>query len=74
MEFTSEQFKEPKQTSPLLSEIDKSIRLLRDILNADFNRIVVDNQKMFDAIKKLPFQMAPSMVSLLQLHQSETPF
>ena len=57
----------------LLSEIDKSIRLLRDILNDSFNRIVVDNQKMFDAIKSYLTQMAPSMVSLLQLHQSETP-
>lgn len=57
----------------LLSEIDKSIRLLRDILNDSFNRIVVDNQKMYDAIKSYLSQMAPSMVSLLQLHQSETP-
>lgn len=57
----------------LLSEIDKSIRLLRDILNDSFNKIVVDDQKMFNSIKDYLTQMAPSMVSMLHLHNSETP-
>lgn len=64
-----------KEASPklLLSEMDKTLSIIRDIINDSFNRIVTDDPMVYQGIKTYLEKKAPSMVSILYLHEGDTP-
>jgi ribonuclease G len=57
----------------LLSELDKTSSILRDILSDSFNRIVVDEKELYEGIKSYLADIAPEKIKILQLHKSRVP-
>lgn len=57
----------------LLSEIDRTSSILRDVLNESFNKIVVDDKAMYKNIKNYMANIAPDQVSIVQGHRSRKP-
>ncbi len=62
-------------TSPgkLLSEIDKTSSILRDILSDKFNRITVNDQALYKSLKDYMNGVAPEMVNILKLYKGRRP-
>ena len=58
-----------KAPRKLLSELDKTSGLLRDLLSDKFNRIVVDDAGMYEDLKAYLASISPESVDLLTLHR-----
>jgi ribonuclease G len=67
------QTKEGKIPAKLLSELDKTSSILRDLLSDSFHKIVVNDSLMFQNIKSYLSSIAPDQVKILQLHKSNKP-
>ncbi|MGK0363858.1 MAG: ribonuclease G, partial [Saprospiraceae bacterium] len=57
----------------LLSELDKTSSILRDILNDSFNNIVVNDKEMYGNIKTYMGTFAPDKVGIVNMHKSRKP-
>ncbi len=55
----------------VVSEMDRAASILRDMLNDDFDSIVVDTRESFDKIKSLLHSIAPQKEKILKLHQGK---
>lgn len=60
------QLKESNKPGKILSEIDKTSSLLRDILNDNFNKITIDDSDLYSSAKDYLSTIAPDKVSILQ--------
>jgi len=54
----------------LYSEADKTVTILRDILNSTFSRITVDSQKLFKQIKNYLHEIAPEQEDIVKFQKS----
>ena len=63
------QLKQTKSPDKILSEIDKTSSILRDILNDNFNKIIVDDKEMYASIKDYLQSIAPDKVKILQQYK-----
>jgi ribonuclease G len=61
------------QPVKLLSELDKTTSILRDLLNDDFNRIVVNDRELYMSIRGYLQQIAPDKVNIVQAHSDIRP-
>lgn len=68
-----EQLKNAKVPLKLLSELDKTSSLLRDVLTDDFNNIVVNDREMFQSIKSYLNSNVPEKQKIVHLHRSRRP-
>ena len=57
----------------VLSEMNKTGTLLRDMLNASFNRIVVDSKALFTEVSTHISRIAPDKVNIVELHSAKIP-
>jgi ribonuclease G len=57
----------------LLSELDKTSSILRDVLNESFNSIVVNDRELYTNIKNFLSTIAPDKIKILSLHKSRKP-
>jgi len=57
----------------ILSEQTKTTSILRDLLNEDFNRIVVNDKGLFSETKSYIQRIAPEKADIVSLHQNGTP-
>ena len=57
----------------LLSELDKTSSILRDMLNDSFNKIVINNKGLYHHIKGFMENVAPDKVKIVSLHRSKRP-
>ena len=57
----------------VLSEMDKTSTMLRDMLNPSFNKIVVTSKEMFDDIRTYISRIAPDKENIVQLYSGKTP-
>ncbi len=60
------QLKQAKSPDKILSEIDKTSTILRDILNDNFSKIIVDDKDMYQSLKDYLGNIAPDKVQILQ--------
>lgn len=60
------QLQKAKTPDKILSEIDKTSTILRDILNENFNKIVVDDKDMYESLKDYLANIAPERLKILQ--------
>jgi ribonuclease G len=67
------QLKSTKQPGKVLSEIDKSSTILRDILNDNFNKIIVDDKVMYQNMRDYLSGIAPDKVKILQHYKGTRP-
>ena len=69
-------FEKAKDATPpakLLSEVDKTTGLLRDLLTADFTNVVVDNKELYETVKDYIKDIAKDRPNLVQLHKGNRP-
>ncbi len=57
----------------ILSEQTKTTSMLRDLLNADFNRIIVNDRSIFQDAKNYIQRIAPEKADIVTFHQNGTP-
>lgn len=67
------QLKKTRTPGKVLSEIDKSSTMLRDILNDNFNKIVVDDKVMYQNMRDYLQGIAPDKTKILQLYKGQRP-
>lgn len=65
--------KSAKPPVKLLSELDKTTSILRDLLNESFGKIVVDDRDMFLNIRNYLEGIAPEKVKILHEHKGGKP-
>lgn len=54
----------------LLSELDKTSSILRDLLTDSFNKIVVNDKDLYQNIKNYLYSISPDQVKIVSLHKS----
>jgi ribonuclease G len=57
----------------VMSELSKTSTLLRDMLNASFNRIVVNSKETYHEIRNYIARISPEKESIVQLYNGRTP-
>lgn len=62
-----------KPPARVLGELSRTSAILRDMLNASFSSISVNDQRMFDEIKMYLQNIAPDKEKILKLHKGNTP-
>jgi ribonuclease G len=67
------QLKNARPPAKLLSELDKTSSILRDILNDSFNRIVVNDKQMHQNIRHFLGNIAPDKLDIVSLHSKNKP-
>jgi len=65
-----EQLKNAQAPLKLLSELDKTSSMLRDVLTDDFSNIVVNDREMFSSIKSYLNANVPEKENIVSLHKS----
>ncbi len=60
-------------TKKILGELDRTSAILRDILNAKFNNIQVNDEALYDEIKSFLLQIAPDKKDILKLYKGKLP-
>lgn len=62
-------------TSPriILSEMDRSSAMLRDLLNASFNSVVVNDTAFYEELKNYIRTISPDKVDIIRLHKGKVP-
>ncbi len=63
------QMQKAKPPLKLLSELDKTSSILRDVLTDSFNRIVVNDKQLFQNIKSYLGTIAPEQVKIVNHHR-----
>ena len=67
------QLKNTKTPDKILSEIDKTSSMLRDILNDNFNKIIVDDKDMYQSLREFLSTIAPDKLKILQQYKGTRP-
>ena len=62
-----------KHRKKLYSELGRSSTILRDILNASFENIVVNDQTLYDELYLYMQSIAPEKIDILKLHKGRQP-
>lgn len=62
-----------KEPDKLLSELDKTTSILRDVLNDSFNKIVVDDPETYGSIRGYLKTIAPDKVKIVDHFKSNRP-
>lgn len=66
------QLKNAKPRERIISEMDRAASILRDMLNDDFDSIVVDTKETFDSLRSLLQNIAPQKEKILKLHTGKS--
>lgn len=72
-EVIYEELRNAKEPKRLLSELDKTSSILRDLLSGNFTKIVVNSKEMYDSVKDYLKSIAPDKVKILHLHKGTKP-
>lgn len=72
-EDIAKQLKGSKPPTKLLSELDKTSSILRDILNDSFNRIVVNDKQLYQNIRSFLGNIAPDKVNIVSHYNKSKP-
>jgi ribonuclease G len=72
-ELIYEELRNAKEPQRLLSELDKTSSILRDLLSGNFTKIVVNTKEMHDSVRDYLKSIAPDRVKILQLHKGTKP-
>ncbi len=67
------ELKTAKPPQKVLGELDRTNAILRDLLNASFNGIYVNDQAVYDELKSYLHTIAPDKEKILKLHKGKEP-
>jgi ribonuclease G len=62
-----------KKPGKLLSEVNKTQGLLRDVLNDSFNKIIINNKELYENAKTYLLNVAPEKAKILSYYNGKTP-
>jgi len=62
-----------KPPQKIISEIDRTSAILRDILNEAFNNIIVNDQTLYEDTKSFIKSIAPEKVNIVKLYKGRIP-
>ena len=62
-----------KAPAKLVSELDRTSAMLRDILNESFNAITVDNQTLYEEVRSYISTIAPQKSDIVKLYKGKEP-
>lgn len=68
-----EQLRNAKSPLKLLSELDKTSSMLRDVLTDDFSKIVTNDREMYDSIRSYLNANVPEKEKIVHLHKTGKP-
>lgn len=68
-----EELKASKEPKKLLSEINKTASILRDVMNENFNKVVVDNKEIFKGLREYISDIAPDRVDIIKEYKGKRP-
>ncbi len=69
-------FSKIRQAKPpelLMGELNRPVALLRDIMNSSFNKIHINDPKVFTQIESYVSQIAPEKTNILKLYSGDKP-
>lgn len=72
-EIISQKLAAAKAPQRIISEMDRSSAIIRDMLNPDFNNIVVNDPVLYEEIKSYLQKIAPEKVNILKLYTGKIP-
>jgi len=67
------ELKNAQAPKKVMSEMSKTSTLLRDMLNASFNRIVVNSKETYHEIRNYIARISPEKENIVQLYNGRTP-
>ncbi|MEO1515961.1 MAG: Rne/Rng family ribonuclease [Bacteroidota bacterium] len=67
------QLSKAKPPLKLLSELDKTSSILRDILTDSFNRIVVNDKELYNHVRSFMGAISPDQLKIVKHHRSAKP-
>lgn len=65
--------KQTKKPGKLLSEVNKTHSLLRDVLNDSFNKITINNKDLYESAKAYLQNVAPDKAKILSYYRGKKP-
>ncbi len=65
--------RQPQSAGKMVSEMDRTSVILRDLLNESFNNIYVDNRELYDEIKDYANTISPQKKDMVKLYQDDEP-
>ena len=71
--ITDELHKSNSKPGKILSEVDKTKGLLRDILNDSFNKIIVDDKEIYENVKDYLTSVAPESAKIVHHYKGKRP-
>ena len=69
----TEELGKSKKPRKILSEVDKTKGMLRDIMNDSFNKIIVDDPDIYSSAKSYLQNVAPEKVKILSKYKGKRP-
>ncbi|NNE26796.1 MAG: Rne/Rng family ribonuclease [Saprospiraceae bacterium] len=72
-EAITNELRASKKPRKLLSEVDKTQSLLRDLLNESFNKVVIDNRELFSSAKSYLQNVAPEQAKIVSQYRGKRP-
>ena len=69
----SKKLKDTKAPLKILGELNRSSTILRDLLDAKFNNIVVNNKEIAQELKDYLARISPEQEKIVKLHNGEIP-
>ena len=68
-----EVMRQPQTAGKMVSEMDRTSVILRDLLNESFNSVYVDNKDLYDEIRDYTNTISPQKKDIVKLYQDEQP-
>ena len=72
-QIISKKLKSAKPNTKILGELSRSTSILRDLLNAKFNNIHVNNLEVKEELKEYLSRISPEQEKIVKLHKKDTP-
>src|SRR3712207_5106287 len=72
-ELLQKRAEEAPAPAMVFQEADLSVRVVRDIFSAQFERAIVDDQKQYERLNSFFTRTAPELLERVELYQEEEP-
>ncbi|MCK9448524.1 MAG: Rne/Rng family ribonuclease [Bacteroidales bacterium] len=72
-EKTTEKLQHAKPPAKIMSELDRTSAILRDLLNESFNSVHVNDPNLYEEIKSFIHTIAPQKTDIVKLYKGRTP-
>lgn len=72
-ESLCDKLKNAKSPERVVSELDRTSAILRDLLNKDFNSVIVNDVELAEEIRSYIMTIAPDKADIIKIHKNKVP-